>query len=281
MTAAAADRSPPETRRPTPFLQMLTVFLRQDFRFPILETFAFLFVLSGFFFGVFSDYTSETALAFGYVSAATEVTLLIFMVLIWRNVSAGLGAELEKGVMQTYFTYPLSRGRLYAARLLSSVGVPYAVFIACQLLAIAVVAPAFLVRQGPTFWLGYAADFGTPLLVTALVLLVAVLAKQGGLALVAGVFSYFVVWLFLPLLVGLAQLYNNYFAIGVIYVLNPFAPVQAYFNSLSGNCYDCLITQQNYTPTLASAQLFVLTSYLLTAAIFAAGYFWFTREVEA
>jgi len=255
---------------------MLTIFLQQDLRFPILEGFAFVFVLSAFFFGVMNQSQSSAQIASQYASIVMEISLLIFMVLIWRNVSSGIGAELEKGQMQTYLTYPLSRGRLYFARLLSSVGVPLMVFAASQILALVIVAPAFLVREGGTFWLVYLAAFGTPLFITAFILLMAQASKQGGLSLVAGVFSYFFLGLFLPVFVSLAESYHNAVAVGMLSVLNPLSPVLNHFNG--DNClgFGCVPP-----PTLLLAQEYVIANYIVSACFFTAGYFWFRKVVEA
>ncbi len=276
MTATPAGRGPSEPRKRTPFLQMLTIFLCQDFRFPIPEALFFVFTLSVFFFASLGSDTSEANVAFGYVSVVTVAPLLILMVLIWRNVSSGLGGDFEKGIMQTYLTYPLGRGRLYLARLVSSVGVTYALFAVSQFLAIVVVAPAFLARQAQTFLLAYAAAFGTPLLITALVLLTAVASKQAGLPLMMGVFSYLMVGLLVSLWVGIAQLYNNYVLLGALFILNPFTPLSEYFNGVGYNFGGVLIQP----PTLAVAESFVFVNYVLTVALFVAGYVWFTRAVE-
>jgi len=114
-----------------PFLEIFTYALDEDYRFPILEIFAFLFTLAMFVFVNFNvGFETGEALTYSLISTLCGFLLLfIFVVLILKNVAYGLGGDLEKGVMQTLFSYPLKRRYILTAKLRSGLGIAGLLFL--------------------------------------------------------------------------------------------------------------------------------------------------------
>ncbi len=92
-------------RKGGPFLEILASALSEDYRFPILEVFAFLFALSTFATARFglsglggTSVTGVTgsSIAFSLVFTVATGPILIFFVLILKNISYGLGATLRR-----------------------------------------------------------------------------------------------------------------------------------------------------------------------------------------
>jgi hypothetical protein len=85
-----------------PFLEILAASIHEDFRFPILEVFAFLYAISTFVLvQIGGGYTlsiagSEESLAYSLVSIQMGTPLFIFLILIFKNVAYGFGSDLEK-----------------------------------------------------------------------------------------------------------------------------------------------------------------------------------------
>ena len=94
-----------------PFLEVLSSAIHEDYRFPFLEIFAFLyalgtFVLANFTMGMAFQNTTNEAVAFTVTTSLISGSLIVFIILVLKNVAYGLGSDLEKGIIQTYFSYP-------------------------------------------------------------------------------------------------------------------------------------------------------------------------------
>lgn len=269
-------------RKGSAFAEMLSIFIHQDYRFPILEVFAFLFAGSVLLVGSMSVNNGYNAAAFGYMTGISglSLTLLVFMILIWKNIAFGLGGDFEKGVMQTFLTYPLSRGRILLARLLSSVGVALAVLTSAQFLVIFVMAPLFAESQIATLALGFVTSLGTPLLLTAVVLLVAVVSKQGGLSLLVGIVLYFALSILLLVLLGIGYQEQNYILVSSVFLLNPVSAFQLYYNPQNVPSFSGPSGSTVWTPNFGEAAGFLAANMILTLAILAVSVFIFTRRLE-
>jgi len=76
-------------------------------------------------------------MAYSLVSTLCEFPLMfIFVVLILKNVAYGLGSDLDRGVMQTLFLYPLKRRHILTARLLSGLGISVPLFLEIQIFSL-------------------------------------------------------------------------------------------------------------------------------------------------
>ncbi len=113
-------------RKPRPFLEILSSSLQGDYKFPILEFLAFLFILSSFVFtnigGWGSTGATEQFIVFAIIRSLMGLPLFILVMLLLKNIASGIGNDLEKGTIQTLLAYPLKRRSILTAKLLSAFG---------------------------------------------------------------------------------------------------------------------------------------------------------------
>jgi len=260
-----------------PFLEIFTYALDEDYRFPILEVFAFLFALGTFVFADFAAYgqTGE-ALAYSSVSTLCGFPLLfIFVVLILKNVAYGLGGDLDRGVMQTLFSYPLKRRYILRARLLSGLGMALLLFLGIQIFGLFLLAPdVILTYPGTVFWT-YAAQLCSPaLLLAGLVLLLALRLKRGGLALLIGVVLLFAGLVVSGFVTSIAYGTGSALVLKIWAVINPNSALQSYY---LGTLW---FPSEIWVPTFSEVLLYLGAGYLIVAATFVAGYAYFERRLE-
>ena len=273
----SADR-----RKGPAFTEMLSIFLKQDYRFPVLEIFAFLFSM-----GILISTSSlqgynTTYLAYSYLGTggAIGLPILVFMILIWKNVSFGLGGDLEKGLMQTFLAYPLSRRRLLGARLLSSVGVALGILSLAELVVLLIMMPGFASQQASTLLLNYLSVLATPILITMIVLLVCVLVKSSGVPLLIGIVTYFFAGLFLNLFVGLAEQTKDAALLGFTYLLNPAIAFQSYYNYNFNGGSTGFFNSTLGIPGFESTMAYLVGNYAISVILLAVSAFWFARKLE-
>jgi len=262
-----------------PFLEIFTYALDEDYRFPILEIFAFLFALGTFVFADFALHgqTGE-ALAYSLVSRLCGFPLLfIFVVLILKNVAYGLGGDLEKGVMQTLFSYPLKRRYILTAKLLSGLGIALLLFLGIQIFGLFLLAPDVILTYPSTVFLTYAAQLCSPaLLLAGLVLLLTLRLKRGGLALVIG-FILFFAWLIVSGLVfSIAYGTGSDVILKIWAVINPNSALQTYYYHMGAVGF----ASEAWVPSFSEVLLYLGAGYLIVAAIFVVGYVYFERRLE-
>jgi ABC-type transport system involved in multi-copper enzyme maturation permease subunit len=263
-----------------PFLEIFTYAIDEDYRVPILEIFAFLFALGTFAFADFAApyYSSEETFAYSVVNTLSGFPLLfVLVVLILKNVAYGLGSDLDRGVMQTLFLYPLKRRRILTARLLSGLGIAVPLFFGIQVFGLFLLVPDIMASYSSTVFLTYAAQLCSPaLLLAALVLLLTLRLKRGGVALVIG----FV--LFLAGLIGSGWVPSIAYNMGsdvplkIWAVINPNSALQIYYSHMGTPGF----ASKTWVPSFSEARLYLGAGYLLVAAIFIAGYFYFDRRLE-
>ena len=266
-----------QSRKGSAFRELLSIFLHEDYRLPVLELFAFLFTASVFFASNPLQGYNLTSIAFSYVQSAAVLPLLIFMILIWKNIAFGLGGDFEKGVVQTYLTYPLSRTKLLIARLVSSVLIALGVLALAQFLGMYLVAPQFATAESGVLVFGFLTALANPLLLTSIVLLVAVLTKQGGLSLIVGILLYFVLQFMLIIILNYAYSIQNYYLVVASFLLNPMEALQYYLNGTGGFIGTPLSV---WIPNLQNVAQIVVGTYVVTGAITIAAFVWFMRRLE-
>ncbi len=277
-----AGRQSTHRRKGPAFTEMLSIFLKQDYSYPVLEIFAFLFAV-----GILISTSSlqgynTTYLAYSYLGmgGAVGLPILVFMILIWKNISFGLGGDLEKGLMQTFLTYPLSRRRLLGARLLSSVGVAVGILSLAELAVILIMMPGLASQQASTLLLNYLSVLATPILITMIVLLVCVLAKSSGVPLLIGIVSYFFVGLFVNLFVGVAGQTKDAALLGLTYLLNPAIALQSYYNFNFNDGSTGFFSSTWGIPGFEATLVYLVGNYAISVILLAAGVFWFARKLE-
>ena len=270
------------------FLELFSIFLRQDYHFPLLEVFAFLFLASILLVSSLGQGYNETYIAYSYFSSgAVSLPILVFMILVWKNLSFGLGGDFEKGVMQTFLAYPLGRLKMLGARLLSSVGVALGVLSLAELVVLLITVPAFAISQASTLALSYLAALALPILITAVVLLACVLAKSSGVPLVVGLAFYFAAGLFLPFFSAYAVQTENSVLLGATYLLNPASAYQSYYNHFFNNAFVSTGVVSAFpsasawgTPGFETAAAFLVGNYLVSFVLLFMTAMWFTRRLE-
>lgn len=84
---------------------------------------------------------SNESVAYALTSSLLGLPLFIFIILMFKNVAYGFGSDLEKGIIQSYLSYPLKRWGILTAKLLSALGIALILFLTIQIAALYVLAP--------------------------------------------------------------------------------------------------------------------------------------------
>lgn len=263
------------------FVEIFFYALNEDYRFPVLEIFAFLFTLSAFFFVNFPSLTaqgisSEEVIAFGLVNSLAGTPLFILVFFFLKNIAFDLGNELEKGVIQTFFSYPLSRRLLLTAKLLSSLGVAVLLFLGVQIFALFVLTPEIVSSYLSIILVTYIAALTYPLLIAGLALLLAIFLKRGDVAILFGIILYFS-FMILGSFIALSPIPANEFdpfRLGFS-IINPMTALQYHYQIGVPQFFD-----EVWTPTFTEALLYIGAGYFLVGIVFAVGYYYFERKLE-
>ena len=261
-----------------PFLEIFASALNEDFRFPILEIFAFLYVLGTFALAnllptTFTNVTGEST-AYTLASSLLGLPLFIFLILIFKNIAYGLGSDIEKGIVQTYFSYPLKRHSILSAKLLSALGVSFALFFGIQISSLYILAPDVVAPYFGTVFLTYAANLSYPLLIAGVILLVTLVLKRGGLALVLGIVLYFALAIVQSLVTVISSATKSALGLQIISVFSPNFALATYYQ-LYGP-----LGSQIWTPSFTEVLAYVGASYAIVFSLFLLGYFYFSRRMN-
>ena len=170
-------------------------------------------------------YTVTTSLISG--------SLIVFILLILKNVAYGLGSDLEKGIIQTYFSYPLKRWKILTAKLTSALGVSLLLFLGIQISTLYILAPDIVLPQLGTVVLTYAANLSYPLLIAAIMLLRTMILRRGGIGLVVGIVLYFSMSIVSGIAFVFAFATNSPLALQIISVISPSYALQFHYGGLS------------------------------------------------
>jgi len=262
-----------------PFLEVLASAVHEDFRFPFLELFAFLytlgtFAMANFTVSVYSQVSTDEAVAFASTTSLIGFSMIIFLILVFKNIAYGLGSELEKGIMQTYFSYPLKRWALLTAKLLSGIGLSLLLFLGIQISAFYIMAPDIVSTQLGTIILTYVANLSYPLFISAIILLLTLKLRRGGIGLVVGIMLYIGMSVVSSLAIVVAWATESALGLQIISVIAPTYALQYHYAGLSG------ISSVLWNPTLTEAMLYVGGSYVIVGALFILGYVYFSRRLN-
>ncbi len=262
-----------------PFLEVFASALHEDYRFPILEIFAFLFALGAFVFASFGPITAPQAIAhesmaYSLTSSLLGPPLFIFVILVFKNVAYGLGSDLENGVIQTYFSYPLKRRGILTAKLLSAIGLALVLFLTMQISALYVLAPDLVSPYLGTVLLTYAAALSPSLLLTGILLLVTLALRRGGLALVVGIVLYFAISIVGTMAMFWASATRSPLALQILSLIAPNYVLQQYYYSIALPFVNDL-----WTPTFSEVLLYTGASYAIVGVLFFVGYVYFSRRL--
>ncbi len=267
-----------------PFFEVFASALSQDYRFPVLEFFVFLYavatvVLTGpanVSINQLTLGTSADALTFILVSSLTEFPLFVFAVLLLKNIAFNVGSDLDKGIMQTYLTYPLKRRSLLTAKLMSSLGIAVLLFLGVQTFALFVIASDMISPYMGTLVLSYAGILSFPLLIAGLVLILTLFLKRGGIAMIVGIILYFGSEILSSLLQVYAISTGSEVPLKISAILNPHFALQQYYMPSS----PYRPTESLWTLGFADALFYLGASYILVVLVFALAYLYFERRLE-
>lgn len=266
-------------RKGRPFLEIFASALNEEYRFPILEIFAFLYVLGTFALANFASMTSMNATsevtAYTVTSSLLGVLLFMFIILIFKNIAYGLGSDIEKGIIQTYFSYPLKRRSILSAKLLSALGVSFALFIGIQILSLYILAPDIVAPYFGTVLLTYIASLSYPLLIAGVILLVTLVFRKGGLALVLGIVIYFALSIIQSLVTSLSLATNSSLGLQLMSMFSPNYALATYYQF-----YGYPPSSYTWIPSFSEVLVYVGTSYVIVLAVFLLGYFYFSRRMN-
>jgi len=262
-----------------PFLEIFASALNEDYRFPILEVFAFLYALGTFALANFvpMTFTNVTGEYTAYIvtSSLLSMPLFIFLILIFKNIAYGLGSDIEKGIVQTYFSYPLKRRSILSAKLLSALGISLALFLGIQILSLYVLAPDVVAPYLVTVLLTYAASLSSLFLIAGIILLVTLVLRRGGLALVLGIVLYFALAIIQSLVMSISLATESALGLQIISVFSPNVALATYYQ-----VYGYPGGSQLWTPTFTEVLTYVGASYAIVFSLFLLAYFYFSRRMN-
>lgn len=260
-----------------PFLEVFTCALNEDYRFPILEILVFLCALSTFILASLAAGSGFTGEAFTHnlVSSSTWPLIILVVISILKNIAYGLGSDIEKGITQTLFSYPMKRGYILTAKLLSALVIPLLLFLGISIFGLFLLFPDIIIANPSTSFLTYAAQLSPVLLAAGLLVLLALRLKRGVLALIAGLALCFVLFVIFDALANsIAYGTGSDLSLKIYAVITPNLALQEYYLATQGFSFE------NWVPSFSEALLYLLAGYLLVAVVFIIGYVYFKRRLR-
>mgnify|MGYP000657406861 CR=1 FL=1 len=228
-----ARASPGGRRLGSPTLEILAIDLTGAYRFPIAEALAFLYAFFPFLsrlLGLPLPAGAEEGVLLQVMSATQTFLGLITLILILRNISWGLANEVKKGLIQTYLTYPIGRGRLLLVKFISGVLVPVAYVALSILLFTGLNTPGLAARYPHVLALGLLAMLGDILFTASFLFLTAVLVKSAGTSLGVGIITIFGVQIVESVLMVLGILFESAACLQAAFVLSPFMALTLHYS---------------------------------------------------
>jgi hypothetical protein len=138
-----------------------------------------------------------------------------------------------------------------------------------------IIAPGIVMPYLGTVLLTYAASLSFPLFVAGLILLVTLVLRRGGIALVAGIMLYFAMSIVQGLLSFVAYATKSILGLQIISVLSPNVALGTYYGILQSSPLG-----QPWTPSFTEVLGYVGASYAITVLVFLLGYAYFTRRMN-
>lgn len=259
-----------------PFLEIFAAALNEDYRFPLLEVFAFLYAVGTIaILGLAGAFGSPSeGLAYGLITLMTGFPLFIFIILIFKNIAYGLGNDIEKGVVQTLLSYPLTRRSVLTAKLLSALGLSVLLFLSLQIFALEAFMPSVVYKYSGIVFLSYAAILSPAFLIAGIVLLLALFLRRGGLALVIGIVLYFA-FSIISSFVTIFSVFGSDAALRAFGLIYPTLILGRHFLT-PVSPFSPMASQ--WVPTLSEVLAYVGGAYLITAVVFLFAYVYFDRR---
>ena len=267
-----------------PFLEIFTLALNEDYRFPVLEFFVFLYSL-GSFISVwvltrgFEKYIipANEGIMYEQVVILAGPLLFIFLVLVLKNIAYGLGSDLEKGVIQTLLSYPIKRWKILTAKLLSAVGISLLLFLGIQALSFYLLDPVVAIVYFKVILLAYAAQLSLIFLLSGIVLFLTLISKRGGLALVLGIILHFIFGTISTFIFAIVRYIKSNLVLKAYSLINPILVLELYFKRDYFSRWT--LNGRLWIPSFSESLLYLGASYVIVIVIFALSYIYFERRL--
>jgi len=260
-----------------PFLEILASSLHGDYKFPVLELLAFLFMLSSLLFA-YSGHeppgTPEELAVMNLSKSLLGLPLFILVMLLLKNVTTGIGSDLERGTIQTILVYPLRRRSILTAKLFSAVLVAVLLFLGIQITALWILAPDMVSANPTAVFLTYVAHVSPTLLIAGLTLLFSLILRKGSAAFVVGLMMFFIVTMLASLVSFASQAMDSVFLWQLYSLINPSEALHYHYVSLSP------YGPHFWSPVLSEVLLYVGASYAITSFLFVLSYLYFCRRLS-
>jgi len=265
-------------RKPRPFLEILSSSLQGDYKFPILEFLAFLFLLSSFVFTNIGGWGSTGApqeyVVFSIIRSLMGLPLFILVMLLLRNIASGIGNDLEKGTLQTLLAYPIKRRSILTAKLLSAFGVALILFLGIQISALYILTPDMVIPNLPVVLLSYAANISFALFIASVTLLIALILRRGSLGVIVGIMFFFLFGILASLVSFVSQAMNSVLPMQLYSLVSPSFCLDFYYGSLQPNVHVF------WAPSFSEALLYIGSGYGISAFFFLLSYLYFCRRLN-
>ncbi|RLI08253.1 hypothetical protein DRO32_02530, partial [Candidatus Bathyarchaeota archaeon] len=266
-------------RRRWPMLEVLAIDLKEAYRFPIPELLAFLYAFFPFTFSpaivAFGPEAEEARLLL-IMSLSSGMVSFITMVLILKNISYGLANEVRKGLVQTYLTYPIGRGRFFLAKLISGILIPVSYIILSVCVFTAINLPALAVKHLDILALGLLALLADVLFPAALMFLAAITVKRGGASLAIGIALWFAVGIVSSLLLMIGNITDWEGVVHAYYLFNPLDALLMHYGALGR----APLLPGGEAPELWQCYAYLGGNYAITLAFYVLALIYFLRRFE-
>jgi ABC-type transport system involved in multi-copper enzyme maturation permease subunit len=270
-----STHNPPSEPRGSAFAELLAIFLYLDQRFPVLEGSAFLLFACSLLFSSVSNLDAQSAYNYMAGPIGLSLTSLILVVLILKNASSW-GNDYEKGTMQTFLTYPLSRRKVLLARLTSSLILPVVLVTLARFSVVFLVSPSLTLTEFSSLMLGFLTSLSTPLFVAALVVLTVLWAKSGGVPFAIGLLTFFMVFILSAFVIGIAYNGGYPYLAWVVYFFNPVYAFSSYYQGVVA-----FFGSNQPVPTFVQATALLAGNLAFSLTLLVIGALLFIRRTEA
>jgi ABC-type transport system involved in multi-copper enzyme maturation permease subunit len=187
-----------------------------------------------------------------------------------------LGNDLEKGVVQTLFSYPIKRRSILSAKLLSALGFSLVLFFSIQIPASYILAPGIVAPYIATVLLTYAANMSSSFLIAGIILLVTLVLKKGGLALVMGIVLFFALSIVGNLVLFISSATNSVWGLQILSVFSPNVALGMHYQAFGGTS----VIRQIWTPSFTEVLAYTGAAYAVAFFVFVLGYLYFSRRMS-
>ena len=148
-------------------------------------------------------------------------------------------------------------------------------FLGIQISALALLAPDIILPHFDIVLLTYITNLSFPLLLSAIILLLTLILRRGGISLVVGIILYFSIGLISGLALAFAWATESPLALQIVSLISPSYVLQYHYSSGVSSFYSTV-----WNPTFSEVLLYTGASYVIVALVFVLGYVYFSRRLN-